>query len=407
MYNMNYSGGGFRGFGVLATGAKKKSANTKILQKALNAAGYDAGTVDGSFGTKTRAAMQTLQTSKGLIPTDWPDNYVLAGLDIAYDKWVGIVQDSGAPADIVNAIAQRVAGHGGLPSADAGAPKSVTLPSGDQIIVEGTTPIPGTTQEIATLPSGEQFLIEKTAVEPAAAAVGLSTKAWFTKNWPYLAAGGGIGVLAIVAAVLWTRKREEAPAMLTPENVEHMAGYGRRSLRGLGHRFLTKAEAVREFKAEVLPHVIAQYSKNDRPAIREAWNDWTDMLQKDGRISAKQYDTWVGPFRGFGDWEQSWTHHKRQMIKHKNRMHEHEVGMYGGKLGAGGPRPAAMHGAGFGMTKKEAEAEFRAEVMPYVVEQYGRDDRVALAEEWNNWTDALRTGRRITAKQYATWSNPF
>jgi peptidoglycan hydrolase-like protein with peptidoglycan-binding domain len=339
MYNMSY-GGGFRGFGVLATGAKKNSANTKILQTALNDAGYKAGTVDGSFGTNTRAAMQALQASKGLIPTDWPDNYVLAGLDIPYDRWVGIVQDSGAPADVVNAIAQRVAGHGGLPSSDSTAPKAVTLPSGEQIIVEGTTPVPGTTQEIATLPSGEQIIVEQTEVQPAAAAVGITAKAWFQKNWPYLAAGGGMGLLAIIGAVLWTRKRdeEEAPAMPTPEDVEHMAGY-----RGFGRR-MTKAEAVQEFKEEVLPYVVAQYGKDDRPAIREAWNDWTDMLQKDGRISMKQYETWVGPFRGLGDWEHPWSYHKQQVFKHKNWMREHEAGMYGGKMGRAEPGASAIRG---------------------------------------------------------------
>lgn len=429
---------GLGGFGALIPGAKKKSANTKILQKALKEAGYKPGTIDGSYGTNTQAAMQELQAAKGLAITDWPDNYVLAGLNIPYDKWVGIVTDSGAPANVVNGIAQRVAGRSGLPSDDAGAPKAVTLPSGEEIIVEATQPIPGTGQEVATLPSGEQIIVEKTAVAPAAAAVSGSSKLWFKKNWPYLAAGGGVGLLAIIGAVLWTRKREEAPPKVTPGDVEHMAG-----LRGFGRRYMTKAEAVREFKEEVLPYVVAQYGKDDRPAIREAWNDWTDMLQKDGRISAKQYNTWVGPFKGlgaanhsapprrpktweeserewarktaearrrgtmngYGDWEHPWSYHKAMVRKHKNWMREHEAGMYGGKLGASGPRPSAMRG--FGMTKKEAEAEFRADVMPYVVAQYGRDDRIALAEEWSNWTDMLRSEGRITRKQYETWVNPF
>lgn len=72
------------------------------------------------------------------------------------------------------------------------------------------------------------------------------------------------------------------------------------SFAGFGAAKMTKEEAVREFKETVLPYVIEQYGPNDRPAIREAWNDWTDMLARDGRITMKQYETWVGPFRGFG-----------------------------------------------------------------------------------------------------------
>jgi peptidoglycan hydrolase-like protein with peptidoglycan-binding domain len=277
MYNMGYGGFGmynvgYGGFGALVEGAKKNSANTKILQKALKEAGYNPGTIDGSYGTKTQAAMQNLQAAKGLALTDWPDNYILAGLDIPYDKWVGIVTDSGAPANVVNGIAQRVAGRGGLPSDDAGAPKAVTLPSGEEVIVETTTPIPGTTQEVATLPSGEQIVVEEAAVAPAAAAVTGGTKLWFKKNWPYLAAGGGLGVVAIIAAVLWTRKREEeAPPMPTPEDVEHMAGYGR------GYR---------------------------------------------------------RPFRGsrFGDWEHSWEWHKKERDYQERQMTEHRHGAWMGSL---------------------------------------------------------------------------
>jgi len=59
---------------------------------------------------------------------------------------------------------------------------------------------------------------------------------------------------------------------------------------------MTKWEAVKIFKAEVLPEIDAQYGKDDIPAKRTAWNNWTDALCKEGRITAKQYDEWVGPF---------------------------------------------------------------------------------------------------------------
>lgn len=59
---------------------------------------------------------------------------------------------------------------------------------------------------------------------------------------------------------------------------------------------MTKAEAVAEFRAYVLPGIVEQYGRNDRPAIEQGWNDWTDGLMKDGRITVKQYETWTHPF---------------------------------------------------------------------------------------------------------------
>lgn len=53
----------------------------------------------------------------------------------------------------------------------------------------------------------------------------------------------------------------------------------------------TKAQAIREFREEILPLL----PKGDKPAMREAWNNWTDALCKDGVISSHQYETWVGP----------------------------------------------------------------------------------------------------------------
>jgi len=62
------------------------------------------------------------------------------------------------------------------------------------------------------------------------------------------------------------------------------------------------------------------------------------------------------------------------------------------------------------MTKAEALAQFREYVLPHVQAQYerwGRIDRVARAEAWNNYTDALQKDGLITAQQYHNWSNPF
>jgi hypothetical protein len=58
---------------------------------------------------------------------------------------------------------------------------------------------------------------------------------------------------------------------------------------------MTKALALKQFKQEIAPGVIAKYGRRDAPACREAWNNWTDGLQKDGQITRRQYDTWTGP----------------------------------------------------------------------------------------------------------------
>jgi hypothetical protein len=59
---------------------------------------------------------------------------------------------------------------------------------------------------------------------------------------------------------------------------------------------MTKKEAIQQFKKTILPLVHARFRKNDKAAIREAWNNWTDGLCKDGRITSKQYHNWTGPF---------------------------------------------------------------------------------------------------------------
>ena len=59
------------------------------------------------------------------------------------------------------------------------------------------------------------------------------------------------------------------------------------------------------------------------------------------------------------------------------------------------------------MTKREAVQIFRAEVLPEIDAQYGKDDIPARCGAWNNWTDALCKQGQITAKQYNEWVNPF
>jgi len=55
--------------GRLRRGIGAARANVEQLQAALNRAGFDAGGVDGDFGSKTEAAVQALQRSRGLLPS--------------------------------------------------------------------------------------------------------------------------------------------------------------------------------------------------------------------------------------------------------------------------------------------------------------------------------------------------
>ena len=55
---------------------------------------------------------------------------------------------------------------------------------------------------------------------------------------------------------------------------------------------------VERFKENVLPWVRSQYEQDgriDKPARREAWNNWTDMLCKGGEISLHAYENWDQP----------------------------------------------------------------------------------------------------------------
>lgn len=46
------------------------------------------------------------------------------------------------------------------------------------------------------------------------------------------------------------------------------------------------------FDDEIAPLVIEQYGENDTVAMNQAFNDWSDMLCKDGEIHEEQYNTY-------------------------------------------------------------------------------------------------------------------
>ena len=47
-----------------------------------------------------------------------------------------------------------------------------------------------------------------------------------------------------------------------------------------------------KFDEEVAELVVAEYGPNDEPAMSEAFNNWTDMLCKDGEIHPEQYNNY-------------------------------------------------------------------------------------------------------------------
>jgi len=61
---------------------------------------------------------------------------------------------------------------------------------------------------------------------------------------------------------------------------------------------MTKKEALAEWRAHYLPEIRQAEEKRghrDLPGRRESWNNYTDALQKGGRINMRQYETWTHP----------------------------------------------------------------------------------------------------------------
>jgi len=58
-------------------------------------------------------------------------------------------------------------------------------------------------------------------------------------------------------------------------------------------------DACEYFTREILPEIQKEHELDgtgkDIPARCEAWNNWTDMLCKDGQISDWQYENWSHP----------------------------------------------------------------------------------------------------------------
>jgi hypothetical protein len=60
---------------------------------------------------------------------------------------------------------------------------------------------------------------------------------------------------------------------------------------------MTKQDALRDYNTRIKPYVVARYGPQDKPALRQAWNDYTDQLCKAGKITQRQYERWIGPIK--------------------------------------------------------------------------------------------------------------
>ncbi len=52
----------------------------------------------------------------------------------------------------------------------------------------------------------------------------------------------------------------------------------------------SESELSERFDEEMAQDVITEYGADDGPAISEAFNNWTDMLCKEGEIHPEQYN---------------------------------------------------------------------------------------------------------------------
>jgi hypothetical protein len=57
---------------------------------------------------------------------------------------------------------------------------------------------------------------------------------------------------------------------------------------------MTKEQVIADLKSICVD--CQYYKKNDKIACSQCFNDYTDMLCKDGLITQDQYDNWSNPF---------------------------------------------------------------------------------------------------------------
>jgi len=63
-------------------------------------------------------------------------------------------------------------------------------------------------------------------------------------------------------------------------------------------RKMTRNQVWQQFKTDILPHIKKTYERDgipDKPARREAWNNYVDSLAQDGLVSYDDADNWSHP----------------------------------------------------------------------------------------------------------------
>ena len=51
--------------------------------------------------------------------------------------------------------------------------------------------------------------------------------------------------------------------------------------------------------------------------------------------------------------------------------------------------------------------DFQDNILPGVIERYGKDDEIAVNEAWNDYTDQLREGGQISDYAYNNWEYDY
>ena len=131
----------------------------KKVQQALNDAGYDCGTPDGAAGKKTKAAITSFQTDKGLTITGVIDDELLVALGLAETEADKTAEDT--PAEAETAGVEK-----GLPHiVFLGAEFGQSIKDNANNMDANITPIPAsdydymTFEEIRTMPQDHVFYL--------------------------------------------------------------------------------------------------------------------------------------------------------------------------------------------------------------------------------------------------------
>ena len=65
-----------------------------------------------------------------------------------------------------------------------------------------------------------------------------------------------------------------------------------------GAKTMNKRDAKQQFIETVGTTWIYECLDNDKPALRTAWNDFVDALQKNRQITEAQASSWANPWKG-------------------------------------------------------------------------------------------------------------